>query len=101
MKKEKKTLVPIKMSKRLMEAPIEELELSVRSYNCLKRAGFDRVGQIVNAIDGTEDLLKFRNMGIRSAREVMSRIYDFQLSLFSEDEQAIFLERVREMNENV
>ena len=61
---------PVYLGKELLETPIEELELSVRSFNCLRRAGMATVGDLVQNIDTREDLLKIRNLGRRSAYEL-------------------------------
>lgn len=53
---------------RLLEMPIEELDLSVRSFNCLKRAGINTVGELTNKSD--EDMMKVRNLGKKSLEEV-------------------------------
>ena len=53
---------PVYLGKELLETPIEELELSVRSFNCLRRAGMATVGDLVQNIDTREDLLKIRNL---------------------------------------
>ena len=54
---------PVYLGKELLETPIEELELSVRSFNCLRRAGMATVGDLVQNIDTREDLLKIQAAG--------------------------------------
>ena len=56
----------------LMELDIDELELSIRSYNCLKRAGINTVRELCDRTP--EDLAKVRNLGRRSYEEVLSKI---------------------------
>lgn len=90
---------PVYLGPAFTEALIEELNLSVRSYNCLKRAGICTVGDLVERIDNRTDLLKIRNLGTRSADEIMEAIMDFQYSLLSYDDKARYLKRVAEMNE--
>lgn len=58
---------------------IEELDLSVRSFNCLKRAGIDTVGDLIRLTE--EDLKMVRNLGQRSGAEVKQKIWDMGLSL--------------------
>ena len=89
---------PIYMSKEFMETDVTELDLSPRSYNCLKRAGFDRVGILVDNMEGREDLLKIRNLGKKSADEIMTHIFLFQFSLLSSERQRTYLQRVEELN---
>jgi len=57
---------------RVYETPIEELELSVRAYNCLKRAGITKVGQILEMSE--EELLAVRNFGRKSLDELRERL---------------------------
>lgn len=69
---------------RLMEMTIEELDLTVRSYNCLKRAGLLTVADIV---DRTEhDMMKVRNLGKKSLEEVIAKIQALGLSFKSVDD---------------
>jgi len=64
---------------KLMDISIEELELSVRSYNCLKRAGIDSVEDLVNKTE--EDMMKVRNLGRKSLEEVLNKMADMGLAL--------------------
>ncbi|MCL8206538.1 MAG: DNA-directed RNA polymerase subunit alpha [Actinomycetia bacterium] len=64
---------------RLLEMPIEELDLSVRSFNCLKRAGINTVGELTNKTD--EDMMKVRNLGKKSLEEVKEKLAALGLSL--------------------
>lgn len=57
---------------RMLEAPIEDLEFSVRSYNCLKRAGIHTVGDIVSKTE--HDMMKVRNLGKKSLEEVLTKV---------------------------
>lgn len=60
---------------RIYETPIEELELSVRAYNCLKRASITKVGEILEKLKkGREELLTIRNFGQKSLDELMERL---------------------------
>lgn len=59
----------------LYDAPIEDLELSVRAYNCLKRAGIVKVGEIIERLErGPEELLSIRNFGQKSLNELMAQL---------------------------
>ena len=91
---------PVYLGKSLTEAPLEDLELSVRSYNCLKRAGMQTVGDVVERINGRADLLKIRNLGMRSADEIMEAIMVYQYSLLSDERKVRYLKRVAELNRN-
>lgn len=60
---------------KVYETPIEELELSVRAYNCLKRAGITQVGEILHKLKkGQDELLAIRNFGQKSLDELMERL---------------------------
>ncbi|MBQ6823642.1 MAG: DNA-directed RNA polymerase subunit alpha [Clostridia bacterium] len=63
---------------------IEELDLSVRSFNCLKRAGINTVEDLINKTE--EDMMKVRNLGRKSLDEVIGKIASLNLSLKKEDE---------------
>ena len=69
---------------KVLEMPIEELELSVRSYNCLKRAGFATVEDLANK--SQEDMMKVRNLGKKSLDEVTNKLIALGLSFTSEED---------------
>ncbi len=64
---------------RILQLPIEELDLSVRSYNCLKRAGVNTIGELTAKTD--EEMIKVRNLGKKSLEEVKQKLAQFGLSL--------------------
>lgn len=60
---------------RVFEAPIEELELTVRAYNCLKRAGITKVGEILKRMEkGEDEMLAIRNFGKKSLDELVEKL---------------------------
>ena len=65
-----------------LDTPIEELDLSVRSYNCLKREGITTVGELVTKSEA--DLLDIRNFGAKSIDEVREKLQELGLSLREE-----------------
>ncbi len=67
-----------------LEMTIEELDLSVRSYNCLKRAGINTVEELIMRTE--EDMMKVRNLGKKSLEEVNNKLAELDLSLRSSDE---------------
>ena len=69
---------------KVLEMNIDELELSVRSYNCLKRAGINTVEELCNRT--SEDMMKVRNLGRKSLAEVLSKLKELGLSLNLGDE---------------
>lgn len=64
---------------KVLEMNIDELELSVRSYNCLKRAGINTVEELTNRT--AEDMMKVRNLGRKSLEEVLAKLKELGLSL--------------------
>lgn len=69
---------------KVLEMTIEELDLSVRSYNCLKRASINTVEELVKKTE--EDMMKVRNLGRKSLEEVINKLHALGLSLPSEDD---------------
>ena len=69
---------------KVLEMPIEELELSVRSYNCLKRAGIATVEDLTNKSES--DMMKVRNLGKKSLDEVIAKLHSLGLNFAEEDE---------------
>ena len=64
---------------KVLEMTIEELDLSVRSFNCLKRAGIDTVEDLINRTE--EDMIKVRNLGRKSLEEVILKLHSLGLDL--------------------
>ncbi len=69
---------------KVLEMTIEELDLSVRSFNCLKRAGINTVEDLTNRSE--EDMMKVRNLGRKSLDEVIGKLASLELSLKREDD---------------
>lgn len=71
-------------SVKVLELNIDELELSVRSFNCLKRAGINTVEELTNKT--ADDMMKVRNLGRKSLEEVLTKLKELGLSLKSSEE---------------
>ena len=69
---------------KVLEMTIEELDLSVRSYNCLKRAGINTVEELTQKTE--DDMMKVRNLGKKSLEEVQNKLAELELSLRSSEE---------------
>ncbi len=69
---------------KILEMNIEDMDLSVRSYNCLKRAGIHTVEDLTKKTE--DDMLKVRNLGRKSLDEVIQKIHSYGLSLLNKDE---------------
>ena len=71
-------------SAKALEMTIEELDLSVRAFNCLKRAGVNTVGDLVNK--SPEEMMKVRNLGKKSLEEVIAKLQSLGFDLSREEE---------------
>ncbi|HOA80181.1 MAG TPA: DNA-directed RNA polymerase subunit alpha [Defluviitaleaceae bacterium] len=69
---------------KVLEMSVEELDLSVRSYNCLKRAGINTVEELINRTE--EEMMKVRNLGKKSLEEVLNKLAELGLSLKPSDD---------------
>ena len=72
-------IVVIDKESKVLSMSIEDLELSVRSFNCLKRAGINTVEQLCNKTP--DDMMKVRNLGKKSLDEVLLKLKELNLSL--------------------
>jgi DNA-directed RNA polymerase subunit alpha len=68
---------------KMLETTIEELDLSVRSYNCLKRAGINTLQELTNKSEA--EMIKVRNLGRKSLEEVKAKLADLELGLRQDD----------------
>ena len=69
---------------KVREMTIEELDLSVRSYNCLKRAGINTVEDLTNKTE--EDMMKVRNLGRKSLEEVREKLHELEMDFKAEED---------------
>ena len=83
---------------RFMHSDIESLELSVRSNNCLHRAGYRNVGDIVNKISCGEDLRVIRNCGTKSIDEIMLWLFLYNYECLSPEMQKKSMTELVELN---
>ncbi len=75
----------LSLKDKLLETPVEDLELSVRSYNCLKRAGIHSVADIVCKTE--QDMIKVRNLGKKSLEEVINKVAELGLEFKKPEDQ--------------
>ena len=73
-----------KGKEKALEMTIEELDLSVRSFNCLKRAGINTVEDLVNKSE--DEMMKVRNLGRKSLEEVIAKLNSLGFNLTKDDE---------------
>ncbi len=86
------------LSQKMQETDIEGLELSVRSYNCLKRAGYETIGQLAEDIAGGIDVRRIRNCGAKSAEEIMENLFLWNLRNIPLTKQERYLQEVIKQN---
>lgn len=79
------------LTPKMEEADIEALDLGVRAYNGLKRAGYNTVGQLVAAITSGEDIRRIRNCGVKSYSEIMERLFLYNLVNIQEGKREQFI----------
>jgi len=72
------------IKEKVLEMTIEELDMSVRSFNCLKRAGINTVEDLINKTE--DDMIKVRNLGKKSLEEVIQKLHSLGLDLKREEE---------------
>ena len=77
-------IIAMGVKEKVLEMSIDELELSVRSYNCLKRAGINTVEELTNKTP--EDMMKVRNLGRKSLEEVLAKLKELGLQLNPSEE---------------
>ena len=73
-----------KGKEKALEMTIEELDLSVRSFNCLKRAGINTVEDLINKSE--DEMMKVRNLGRKSLEEVVAKLDSLGFKLTKDDE---------------
>ena len=91
---------PIMMTESVANQGIDVLELSVRSYNCLKRAGCNTIYDILNTIkeDGIDGIKKLRNCGNKSVKEIVQGIFIYQYCVLPESKKKVFLQKFVQQN---
>ena len=89
---------PIYINEKLKSTELEALELSVRSSNCLHRAGYKTIGELVESIESSEDLKRIRNCGAKSIDEIMEQLFCYQYSQFDTPQKIKYINKVIELN---
>ena len=82
----------------MSDTPLEALDLGVRSYNSLKRAGYNTIGDVLNTFSSGAELRKIRNCGKTSSREIMERLFIFQYECLPAGRRDQWLKEVVELN---
>ncbi len=87
------------LNTKMSETPIESLDLSVRAYNSLKRAGYVNIGDLAQDIAGGTEISKIRNCGAKSCREIMEKLFLYQYSVLPQEKRAGYIREVVQLNE--
>ncbi len=82
---------PMYMTQSMKDRSIEDLDLSARSYHCLKRAGYNTIGELTQAVSSGIPLKSIRNCGTNSAMEIMSSLFLFQYNSLPTESQYGYL----------
>ena len=88
----------IYVTDRMENLSIEDMDLSVRSYNSLKRAGYHTVGDLLTGIDSGQELSKIRNCGAKSIREIKEKLFLLQYDTIPSYRKEEYLKEVVLMN---
>jgi len=98
MQRNGKLRFPIYINDNLRSTELEALDLSVRSNNCLYRAGYRTIADLVESINSGEDLKKIRNCGDKSVTEIMEHLFCYQYGLMEQGQKLTYINRVLELN---
>ena len=79
------------MTQSMRDRSIEDLDLSARAYHCLKRAGYNTIGELTQAVSSGIPLKSIRNCGTNSAIEIMSSLFLFQYNSLPTESQYGYL----------
>ena len=90
-KKGRKFRFLLHLTPSMAETPIDTLDLSVRGYHCLKRAGYDTIGQLAESIEAGNELAKIRNCGKNTIQEIMIRLFLHQYYTYSDGKREKYL----------
>lgn len=82
----------------MSDSSIEVLDLSVRSCNSLKRAGYSSIGEVAEAIAGGRELKHIRSCGAKSVREIMEHLFLYQYYSLKPEKREAYLEEVVRLN---
>ena len=93
-----KLCYPIYINEKLRTTELDALELSVRSSNCLHRAGYKTIGELVEAIESGEDLKKIRNCGAKSIDEIMEQLFCYQYCQLDTPQKIKYINKVLKLN---
>ena len=97
-KKGGKFFFNIYLNSKMSETPIEALDLGVRAYNSLKRAGYGTIGELAEAIAEGTEIAKIRNCGAKSCREIMEKLFLYQYNALPQEKREGYVKEVILLN---
>ena len=95
----------VNLTRSQREQDIDVLDLSQRSYNCLRRAGINTLGQLVSTystkdnVSSKTQMRKTRNLGTKSANEILLHLFYYQFNILNEEEKSAYMKNVIGSNE--
>ncbi len=89
---------PMYMTQSMKDRSIEDMDLSARAYHCLKRAGYNTIGELTQAVSDGMPLKSIRNCGITSVMEIMSSLFLFQYNMLPAEQRYEYLVDVVKAN---
>ncbi len=97
-KKGGKFFFNVYLNSKMSETPIEALDLGVRAYNSLKRAGYGTIGELAEAIASGVEISRIRNCGTKSRREIMEKLFFYQYSVLPQEKRAKYIAQTVQLN---
>ena len=95
----------VMFSSEQMAQDIDVLDLRPRAYNCLKRYGYNTVGDVINGVETREEesskrqLLKIRNLGRNTAEEILMKIFYYQFLVLSDEKKCDYMQKIVTANQ--
>jgi len=89
---------PVYLKEKYKEVDIEDLDLTVRAKNCLKRAGISTVYDLMTKITGRADLDRIRSCGMDTSRAIMEALFVYQYCDLTAGQKENYIKRIAEMN---
>ena len=90
---------PIYLTDAMFSAGIDNLDLNVRAYNCLRRAGYTSIGNLAEGIAYGAGLKNIRGCGADTIAEIMEKLFLYQLGILPAERKGAFLQHMVQMND--
>ena len=98
-KKGGKFFFNVYLNSKMSETPIEALDLGVRAYNSLKRAGYGTIGELAEAIASGVEISRIRNCGTKSRREIMEKLFFYQYNVLPQEKRNAYINETIRLNQ--